>query len=232
MDKIIDLTLPITSTMPCQDAFPGNVYVRLMSHEESLRFGSGVPNDPHTSTWNYIGMVEHTGTHIDAFFHMNPAGLSIDEMPLNLFFGKAVCFDMRHIPERGQITAVDLQDAEDKTGIRVNGHIVLLATGLHEKYYPDRKILSVNPEVTPDAVKWLAERGSRLHGVEGPSTDIMDLNLFSSHRACRDFGVTHYEWLVNLTQLIGKGEFTFYGIPLRLTGGSGSPVRAFAVIAD
>ena len=64
------------------------------------------------------------------------------------------------------------------------------------------------------------------------STDIMDTKLFPSHRACRDAGLTHYEWLVNLTALIGAGEFMFYGVPLLLDQGTGSPVRAFAVLED
>ena len=177
-------------------------------------------------------MVEHIGTHIDAFYHMDPNGTTIDQMPLDFFFGKAVCFDMRHIPERGRITAQDMEEAQEKSGITVDGHIVLFATGIHEKYYPDKKILRVHPEVTPEAVQWLADRHSRVHGVEGPSTDIMDLNEFPSHRACRRLGLTHYEWLENLTELVGKGEFVFYGVPLRLSNGSASPVRAFAVLPD
>ena len=44
--------------------------------------------------------------------------------------------------------------------------------------------------------------------------------------------MAHYEWLVNLEELIGKGEFMFYGVPLKLKRGSGSPVRAFAVLED
>ena len=230
--RVIDLTLEITSNMPAQDAFPGNIYVQLVSHEESRRTESGTPEDPFTSTWNYIGMVEHIGTHVDAFFHMNTKGLSVDRMPLDMFFGKAVCFDMTHIPERGEITAEDMEKAQEATGVKVDGHIVLLATGIHDKYFPDKKILSVNPEITPEAVKWLADHNSRLHGVEGPSTDIMDLNLFPSHRACRNLGITHYEWLINLTELIGKGEFMCYGAPLKLKDGSGSPVRAYAVIEE
>ena len=62
-------------------------------------------------------MVEHTGTHVDAFFHMTPDGLSIDQMPLDLFFGKAVCLDMRHIPARGSITIQDLEQAEQEAGV-------------------------------------------------------------------------------------------------------------------
>jgi len=42
--------------------------------------------------------------------------------------------------------------------------------------------------------------------------------------------ISHWEWLVNLEQLIGRGEFQFSGVPLKVKGGSGSPVRAFAVL--
>lgn len=232
MQRIIDLTLEITNKMLVQDAFQSNIYVPMVSHEESKSFNTGIPEDPFTSTWNYLGMVEHTGTHVDAFYHMSPKGLPIDQMPLDLFFGKAVCLDMRHIPARGSITVSDVEKAEKEAGVIIQGHIVLFATGVHERYFPSKDVLCMNPDISPETVAWLASRGSRIHGVEGPSTDIMDTQLFPSHRACRDLGLSHYEWLVNLDQLIGKGEFLFYGIPLKLRNGSGSPVRAFAVIEE
>ena len=230
--KIIDLSLEIKSNMVCQKDFQSSIYVQLVSHEQSRANGCGTPDDPFTSTWNYIGMIEHIGTHVDAFFHMNPNGQSVDEMPLDLFFGKAVCFDMSHIPERGKITVADMERAQEAAGVTVDGHIVLFYYGIHNKYFPTEEVLRRNPEVSPEVVKWLKDHGSIMHGVEGPSTDVMDTKLFPSHRACRDLGLTHFEWLINLDQLIGKGEFEFFGIPLKLKGGSGSPVRAFAIVEE
>lgn len=230
--KIIDLTLEITDNMPVQRKFQSNVYVKLATHESTKKNKSGTPEDPHTAAWNYIGMIEHIGTHVDAFYHFNPKGQTIDQMPIEMFFGKAVCFDMTHIPDLGEIQVGDLEEAESKTGIKVDGHIVLLHTGLHARYYPDPIIFSVNPGISAEATHWLADRNSRLHGVEGPSTDIMKTNLFPSHRVCRDRGISHYEWLVNLDQLVGKGEFMFYGIPLKLHEGTGSPVRAYAIVEE
>ena len=69
-----------------------------------------------------------------------------------------------------------------------------------------------------------------LHGVEGPSTDRPDDPSFPNHRVCRDRGIAHYEWLCNLEALIGKGAFHFQGVPLKLHRGSGSPVRALALL--
>ena len=228
--KIVDLSMTIESDLTTQRAFTGNVLVNLVSHEQSRKFQAGTPDDPFTSTWNYLSMTEHCGTHVDLFYHMDPNGLSVDEMPLEYFFGKAVCLDLRQIPERGTITPEDLERAEQASGVAIDGHIVLLATGLHRKFYPRPEILTQNAELSAEAVRWLWERGSRVHGVEGASTDILDKNTFPSHRACRDLKMAHYEWLVNLEELIGAGEFLFYGIPLKLKRGSGSPVRAFAVL--
>ncbi|MBX6763408.1 MAG: cyclase family protein [Rubrobacteraceae bacterium] len=232
MQRIVDLTLEITDNMPAHKLFQSPVVLPALTHEKTKDFGLGVPEDRMTFATNYLGMLDHVGTHVDAFYHVNPRGDSVDEMPLELFFGKAVCFDLTHIPDLGRIDVGDLEAAEEKSGVRVDGHIVLLNTGLHRRYYPDRKIVWSNPGLTAEATHWLADRGSKAHGVEGPSTDVPSDDLFPSHRVCRDRGIFHYEWLVNLEELVGKGEFTFYGVPLKIEGGSGSPVRAFAVLEE
>jgi kynurenine formamidase len=139
---------------------------------------------------------------------------------------------MRHIPDLGDIDVADMEAAEEKAGVKIDGHIVLMCTGLHERHYPDVKVVWSNCGITADATNWLADRGSKLHGVEGPSTDKPSDNLFPNHRVCRDRGITHYEWLINLEELIGLGEFQFYGPPLKIGDGSGSPVRAWAMVDD
>jgi kynurenine formamidase len=147
-----------------------------------------------------------------------------------MFFGKAICFDMTHIPDLGMIEVEDLERAEKEAGVRVDGHIVLLNTGLHKRHYPRPEVVTSNPGISTDATHWLADRGSKVHGVEGPSTDAPDHNFFYNHRVCRDRGITHYEWLVNLEELVGKGEFMFFGVPLSLAKGTGGPCRAFAIL--
>lgn len=231
-ERIIDLTLNIEDNIPAHKLFQSPIVTPHLTHEKTLDFGLGVAGDPMTFATSYIGTIDHIGTHVDAFYHVNPEGASIDEMPLDMFFGKAVCFDMTNIPDLGYIDVGDLEEAEAKAGVKVDGHIVLLNTGLHKRHFPDRQVCWTNPGLTAEATHWLADRGSKLHGVEGPSTDVPSDNLFPSHRVCRDRGISHYEWLVNLEELVGKGEFMFYGIPLKFKGGSGSPVRAYAVIND
>jgi kynurenine formamidase len=230
MPRIIDLSVAIENAMPAHRRMPRPIYRPFKTHDESVADKLGVPDDPFTSAVEFVGMLNHVGTHVDAFFHTNPRGSTIDEMPLEMFMGRAVTLDLRHIPDLGTIDVADLESAEEASGVKIDGHIVLLNTGLHARHYPRESVMTSNPGITAAATHWLADRGSRLHGVEGPSTDRPDQSFFPNHRACRDRGISHYEWLCNLEQLLGVGEFQFQGFPLRFRRGSGSPVRALAFL--
>jgi kynurenine formamidase len=48
---------------------------------------------------------------------------------------------------------------------------------------------------------------------------------------CCEHGIAPYENLTNLDQLVGK-RYTFVGFPLRIRNGTGSPLRAVAVLAE
>lgn len=229
--RIIDLSLTIEDNMPAHKLFQSPIYLPALTHETTVSFGLGVEGDMMTFQTNYIGMLDHVGTHVDAYRHVNPKGAPIDEMPLDLFMGKAVVFDLRHIGDLEDITAKHMEEAESESSVKVDGHIVLLCTGFHARNAGDNKqLVWGNPGLTVEATRWLHERGSRMHGVEGPSTDKPTDNIFAQHRLCRDLGISHFEWLVNLEQLIGEGEFEFIGLPIKFKGGSGSPVRAVALL--
>ncbi len=226
----IDLSITVDDNMPAHKLFQSPVVVPHLRHQETLKLGLGTGDDPMSAATTFLAMLDHVGTHVDAFFHIKPDGLSIDRMPLEMFMGKAVCLDLRHIPDLGDVDAADLDAAERKAGVKIDGHIVLMCSGLTERHYPRVESTVSNWGLTAAATHWLADRGSKLHGVEGPSTDRPNWAEFPSHRVCRDRGITHYEWLCNLEQLVGKGEFFFSGVPLKIGNGSGSPVRAFAVL--
>jgi len=84
--------------MPAHKLFQRPVYTTHITHESAKALNLGIPGDAMTFQTNFIAMVDHVGTHVDAFRHVGPNGMSVDEMPLDLFMGKAVCFDLRHIP--------------------------------------------------------------------------------------------------------------------------------------
>jgi kynurenine formamidase len=227
---LVDLSLDITNGMPAHAFFPSPIILPYVTHEQAKSAGLGEPGDPMTYSLNYISMLEHVGTHVDAPLHIGADGAPINEVPLDWFTGKAVCLDLRHIPDLGDIDIAELEAAEEKSGVKIDGHIVLMCSGFHERHWPEREVVTMNPGITKEASHWLADR-SRVHGVEGPSTDKAGTKEFPNHRVCRDRGMVHYEWLVNLDQLLGKGEFQFTGYPLKWVGGTGSPVRAVAELA-
>ena len=97
MSRVIDLSLLIEDNMPAHKLFQRPVYTVHMTHESAKAHNLGVPGDAMTFQTNFIAMVDHVGTHVDAFRHVSPDGKSVDEMPLELFMGKAVCFDLQHM---------------------------------------------------------------------------------------------------------------------------------------
>ncbi|MBP2371626.1 cyclase family protein [Pseudonocardia parietis] len=230
--RIVDLSLTIDDNMPAHKLFQRPFHMPHLTHEQTSSWGLGTEDDPMTTATAYVSMNDHVGTHVDSFFHVSPTGGKIADMPLDMFMGKAVCFDLTHVPDLGEIDVAEMEAAEKASEVTVDGHIVLLNTGLHRRHYPNPEVCTSNPGVSAEATHWLADRGSKIHGVEGPSTDAPNHALFPNHRVCRDRGLTHYEWLVNLEELVGKGEFMFYGAPLKLGQGTGGLTRAFAVVDD
>ena len=202
--RVIDLSVTIEDNMPAHKLFQRPVITTHLSHESSKAFDLGVPGDAMTFQTNFIAMLDHVGTHVDAFKHVKVDGAPIDEMPLEMFMGKAICFDLRHVGDLEDITAEHLEAAELKAGLKVDGHIVLLCTGFHKRNYPSIESVWKNPQLTVEATRWLHQRGSKMHGVEGPSTDRPTENTFAQHRLCRDLGMSHWEWLVNLEELVGQ----------------------------
>ena len=54
---------------------------------------------------------------------------------------------------------------------------------------------------------------------------------YSGHMVCAEYGIVNTENLTNLDQLIDR-RFLFFGLPLLLDQGTGSPVRAVALLQD
>ena len=84
--------------------------------------------------------------------------------------------------------------------------------------------------ISAEAVHWMADRGVKIFGVETISPDLVYLtDEYPTHRACAERGLTHYENLNNLAEVVGR-RFLFVGLPLRLEVAYGSPVRAAAIL--
>ena len=106
--------------------------------------------------------------------------------------------------------------------------MLLLHTGTFARYGGTDAYLSEYPGLDESASRWLVNHAVKVFGVDSPSPDNPGSRTYPCHMMCRAEGITHYENLAQLDQLLGR-SFTFAGFPLRIRGGTGSPVRAVAI---
>jgi kynurenine formamidase len=176
-------------------------------------------------------MGDHSGTHVDAPVHFDetPGARSIDEIPLENFFTEAVCLDLSHKPLKSDISIADLEAAEKAAGIEIRPKdTVLLHMDFYRRAFGTEGYITDFPGLTKESATWLGKKGITMFGVEAASPGRPGRNNFEVHHVCRDLGFTHMEGLMNMEQLVGKGRFRFIGFPLKIKGGTGSPIRAVA----
>ena len=174
---------------------------------------------------------EHTGTHVDAFNHMAKEyeGQSIDTMPLSMFYTRGICLDLRHKGLQALIEIADLEEALEKDSLHIAaGDTVLLCTDHYRRHFQTADWPNA-PGLSAAAARWLGEHKIAAFGVESMAPGVPGISNREVHQICGDLGFTHYENMVNLHLLSGRGAFRFIGLPLKIRGGTGSPVRAIAV---
>lgn len=139
-----------------------------------------------------------------------------------------------------EVTAEDLAAAETAAGVTVGaGDAVLIRTGWAAHWDdPDvfRGQVGGAPGPGETAGRWLAERSVRLTGAETIAYEVIRPGAGHAtlpvHRILMvEAGILIME-VMNLTELARSGvsEFLFVAAPLRIVGGTGSPIRPFAVV--
>jgi kynurenine formamidase len=228
MLEIIDLSQEIFSGMP---VFPGLPEVEITIHATHEKWDGITDSDVVSPAVNRLELGEHTGTHVDALNHMarQYREQSIDAMPLTMFYTEGICLDLSHKGRRELIEPADLERALSVAGLEIKrGDTVLLYTDHYRRVFGTDDWHD-GPGLSVDAARWLGRREIAAFGVETASPGVRNVSNKEVHRICGELGFTHYENMINLHQLIGRGRFRFIGLPLRIRGGTGSPVRAVAV---
>lgn len=226
MPEIIDLSQEIYAGMP---VFPGLPEVEITVHASHEQWDGITGSDVVSPAVNRLEMGEHTGTHVDAINHMarQYRGQSIDTMPLTMFYTEGICLDLSH---KGLMELIEPDDLERAlTGQEIKqGDTVLLYTDHYRRAFGTDD-WHKGPGVSVEAARWLGRQGIAAFGVETASPGVRGVSNREVHHVCGEMGFTHYENMINLDRLIGRGRFRFIGLPLRIRGGTGSPVRAVAV---
>jgi len=228
MLEIVDLSQEIFSGMP---VFPGLPEVEITVHASHEQWDGITGSEVVTPAVNRLELGEHTGTHVDAINHMarQYRGQSIDTMPLTMFYTEGICLDLSHKGLLELIESADLERALAEAGLAIkHGDTVLLYTDHYRRAFGTAD-WPHGPGVSIDAARWLGRQEIAAFGVETMSPGVAGVSNKEVHRICGELGFTHYENMINLYQLIGRGRFRFVGLPLRIRGGTGSPVRAIAV---
>jgi kynurenine formamidase len=252
--RFVDLSAPITQS-PAETPAALRTDIEYSDHTEGalqieailgvpsrlLRDGEGWA----VETFTRFGT--HNSTHVDAPWHYNSRirgerGQTIDELPLDWFFGDGVVLDMT---ARDQGEPIDVHDIEAEL-VRIGheleeGHIVLVRTGA-DAMYGEPEYMGLGPGVTAAATRWLYERGIRVMGIDAWTWDAplhlqaqaaLERNepgIFWASHQC-DLAYSQIERLVNLGELPATG-FQVACFPLRIEGAGAAPARVVALLPD
>jgi kynurenine formamidase len=210
--RLIDLSHPLVDRAP---AFPNDPKPAI------IEFGRIAT---HKYNISQVLMGTHQGTHLDAMFHFFDSGRTLDQMPLDWFYGRA---RLLRIPKSAneEITVEDLRahEAHLRPGARI-----ILNTGWHRQF-GTQQFFEGFPSLTLEAARFLASRRIRLLGMDMPTPGKQWLELHHILLA-KEVEIVIVEALANLDAI--PDEFTFIGFPLNFEGRDGSPIRAVAMCED
>ncbi len=209
----VDLTLSISGRLP---VFPGSPQVHTIPWQSHDLHGYGL---------ELVAMSTHTGTHIDAPYHFDPAGATMDKIPISRLVRTSMLVRTRK--RRGQnITAGQIEALERDTQKLGPETTIVFETGWSSRL--DARYFERSPGLEPGAARLLARRRINMVGIDSPSIDPGDTESYPAHRALARSGTVIVENLCNLAR-VRTAEFELAVLPLKLARTSGAPARAVAL---
>lgn len=197
--------------------------------------------------WNNFSCGEHTGTHFDAPAHWisgrDFADNSVDRIPVRNFIAPAVVIDASAEVANNDdwlLTVPFLQEWERQHGRIPSGAWVFLRSGWAKRLPDGAAFLNMRddgahtPGPTQEAVEWLIHaRDVHGFGVETINTDAGQSYSWPTPYPCHTLmhGANKYglQCLNNLDKLPPVGTL-IVSAPLKIQGGSGSPLRVLALV--
>lgn len=226
--EIVDLSQEIYPGMPVFEGHPQVAMTVAVTHEQRAKIKNPTTVSP---VLHALTISEHTGTHVDAYNHFGIpySGRSVDTMPLKMFYTAGICLDLSHKKLKELIEIPDIEAALKKADLAVEaGDTVLLYTDHYRRCFGTPDWIN-GPGIAVEVARWFGERRISAFGVETRSPGIMGVSNKEVHTVGGEMNYSHYENLINLHELVGRGRFRFIAFPLKIRGGTGSPVRAVAV---
>ncbi len=206
--KLIDLSHPLEHG---QQTFPSDPKLSIIPHGNTKTLQYNITQ---------ISIGSHQGTHLDAMYHFLDDGKTLDQMPLEWFYGPA---RLLRIPKKAneEITVEDFIPYED---LLVPEAKIIFETGWHQHFGKD-DFFSDFPSLTQDAARFLVSKKIRLLGMDMPTPG---KDWYELHHILLPAEIVVVESLTGLDKL--PDHFTFMGFPLNFKGRDGSPIRAVAKV--
>lgn len=178
-----------------------------------------------------LEMCTHSGTHIDAPFHIDSEGLSVGAFEIAEFIFDNPLFVNFPKGELEKITKGELEAYRDKLE---RSDLLLIYTGFSKYRKTDpKKYQEKQPGFSEDAATYLVENFPSLRAVGVDLLGIENIGEakpnFPVHKVFLKNGRRFFILEdANLAQLLGKKIIRAYIVPLRIKDAEAMPVRAFA----
>jgi kynurenine formamidase len=244
--RAYDLEQPRFAGAPSHPSHEPGVLLHLHRRHEH---GTG---EARTSASALLVMTEHSGTHIDALCHQAEnmelhGGIPIDPSvqtwrgftalgtdTIEPLVARGVLLDLGTLPAGHLVSADELEAAAEEVDI-LEGDVVLVRLGCGA-LWEDRPAFEAAGGMDASASRWLAERRPLAVGADNMAWDLLDnvdpeLGTLPGHTLLIVRAGIHIIEMLNLEELARDGvcEFAFVCLPLKLRGGTGSPVRPIAL---
>jgi arylformamidase len=224
--KVHDASPPIEALTPMWFMYPAPEIAPLFGHAEA---GAAA---------NRVSLAEHTGTHVDAPFHFDADGLTVDRVAVDsLLLRPYRKYDLTaddHQP--GEMVELDhLKAAEAAAGFTLSrGDVAILELGW-DRHLPggaDEREPGWwgrnQPGLSAEACGYLADAGVACVACDTPACDVAakDGEIMGAHGHTKAFlprGILIVEGLTGLSSVPATG--LFLALPLKISGGTGSPLR-------
>ncbi len=254
--RLVDLSIPIVHQA---DFEPWKPSIHYMTHEaEGLdwvkaEFGVAesdlVWSEGKGAAFEEVHLITHTGTHIDAPWHYGPTSggqpaRTIDQCPLEWFFGDGVVIDVRHRKPGELVTVADLEQGLARIDYHVKPlDIVLIQTGCD--HWQEGASYFDQPGMSREATLWLTTQGVKVIGIDAYGFDRKFFDMREEFLCTHDgrivwqahfAGITaeycQIEKLANLDAIGAAHGFKVSCLPVKVSGASGAWCRAAAIVEE
>ena len=198
---IYDISMTIEKSM--------GVYKNIEEKRPVIKFERKIPRDSINESSMYMNL--HTGTHIDAPYHVDDMGATIDAIDLNKLITTCRVLDLTKIVDT--ITKEDLLDKDIRAG-----EFLLLKTrnSFTEKFEPDFVYLEKS------GADYLAQKGIIGVAIDSYGIERGQIN-HETHKILFSKGIIIIEG-VRLKE-IQVGKYLMCAMPLKIKGVDGAPAR-------